>query len=119
MYKPTWSYNKIRINRFSDTWNVWVPFPSNSIDETFLNFVHSKGSLRQSRYRDYKKADKGGYIFTSYNIYLDEDVKNIERRFDTLLTLVGDVGGVFKGLTIICSIFLYQWQTYNHDLKLA
>ena len=109
MYKPTWSYNKVRINRFSDTWNVWVPFPTNYVDEEFLNFVHSKSSLRPSHYNDYEKANEDGYIFTSYNIYLDEDVRNIERRYDTLLMLISEVGGISKGLTIICTILLYQW----------
>ena len=79
MYKPTWSYNKVRINRFSDTWNIWVPFPNNNRDETFLNFVHSKENLRPSLYRDYTRAKtlEDEYIFTSFSIYLDEDVRII------------------------------------------
>ena len=38
-YNPTWSHNKIRINMFTDTWNVWVPLPNNQIEESFLDFL--------------------------------------------------------------------------------
>ena len=102
----------MRINHFSDTWNVWVPFPSNTIDETFLNFVQSQDKLRPSKYSDYASEE---YILTSYDIYLDEDIRHIARGFDTFLTLISDVGGISRGLTIIFSILLFQWQTYNHD----
>ena len=59
------------------------------------------------------------FIFTSIDIVLDEDVTKSERRFDTILNLISDVGGVFKGLTIIFGILLFQWQQHNHDRNLA
>ena len=111
----------MRLNHFSDTWNVWVPFPSNTYDATFLNFVHSKGILRPSKHNNYAEAAAGvgNYTFMSYNVYLDEDIRHIERRFDTFLTLVSDVGGISRGLTLIFGLVLLQWRTYNRDSNLS
>ena len=115
-YNPTWSHNKIRINMFTDTWNVWVPLPNNQIEESFLDFLPGQ-DLIPSFWRNYD--EQSIYLFTSHDIYLDANILHIERRQDTLLTLISDVGGVYKGLTIIGSLFLFSWQTYNRDRKLA
>lgn len=43
----------------------------------------------------------------------------MERRYDTMLNLISQIGGIYKGLTIFGLIFLYHWQRYNHDQQLA
>lgn len=43
----------------------------------------------------------------------------VERHFDSLLTLIYEVGGIYKGLSLIGSLLLFHWQKYNHDSKLA
>jgi len=50
---------------------------------------------------------------------LDGDVTRAERRFETILNLISEVGGIFKGLTILFGVLLYSWQSYKHDQNLA
>lgn len=37
-YNPTWSLSKVQINRFTDTWNVMMPFAISDVESDFVHF---------------------------------------------------------------------------------
>ena len=45
----------------------------------------------------------------TYDFYLDRDANIIERHTDSFITLIQQVGGIYKGLSIIGHILLYYW----------
>ena len=115
---PTWGHNKIRINKLIDDYPDWIWFPlpiSRSREITFYKLMHTEDQHRSS-WNDY---DKGFYKFASYEIYLDVNVNYIERRHDTILHLVAEVGSIKTGLMLIFGLVLSRWQGHQHDQKLA
>ena len=117
-YTPSWGHNQIRINKFSDsdTNRIWLPFPSTGRKEhTFYSTLHNEDQHR-SAWNDF---ENGRYKFSSYEIFLDHDINYIERRYDTLLNLVSEIGSVKTGLMLIFGLTLSSWQKYKHDQKLA
>ena len=61
----------------------------------------------------------GLFMFTSIDIVLDGDMTETGRQFDTLLTVISDCGGVYKGLTIIFASLLFFYSKYKYDSNLA
>jgi len=117
-YTPTWGHNRIRINRLSDpdTNRIWFPFPSSrSEDQTFLGLLHNEDQHR-SAWKDY---ENGRYKFSSYEIFLDVNINHIERRYETVINLISEIGSIKTGLMLIFGLALSSWQRHNHDSKLA
>ena len=43
MYTPTWGNNKVRLNKFSDSNSIWMPFPISMGEyETFIDLLHNE-----------------------------------------------------------------------------
>ena len=106
MYTPTWGHNKVRVNRFTDTGSVWVPFPSGAHKElTFLSMLHNEDTHRSS----WSDFEAHRYKFTSYEIFVDLNINQITRRYDTLLTLISEIGSIKTGLMLIFGLLLSSW----------
>ena len=116
MYTPTWGHNKVRINKFNDSRSIWMPFPKDGLDDvTFLTMQHNE-NMHRSSWSDYE----GNFFkFTSYEIFVDLDINQIERRYDTILNLISEFGSIKTGLMLIFSLLLSSWQKHSHDHKLA
>lgn len=116
MYTPTWGHNKLRVNKFTDSRSVWVPFPTGSQDAvTFFSMQHNE-DMHRSAWMDY---ETGRYKFTSYEIFVDLNINQIERSYDTLLNLISEIGSIKTGLMLIFGLLLSSWQRYSHDHTLA
>ena len=84
-YTPSWGHNNMRINKFSDSGNIWNPFPIPSQEqETFINLLHNENQHR-SNWNDIDNL----YKFSSYEIFLDVDINYISRRYDTVINFIG------------------------------
>ena len=93
-----------------------MPLPFGHLQpETFLSMLHNEDSHR-SGWTDY---EGGRFKFSSYELFVDVNVNEIERQYDTLLTLISEIGSIKVGLMLIFGILLQSWQRYSHDHKLA
>lgn len=77
--------------------------------------MHNEDQHR-SIWNDY---EKGLYKFASYEIFLDVNVNHIERRYDTILNLVSEVGSIKTGFMLIFGLVLASWQRHKHDERIA
>ena len=42
-YTPTFGHNRVRINKFTDSGSIWMPFPTKSSEDvTFLSLLHNE-----------------------------------------------------------------------------
>ena len=64
--------------------------------------------MKPSIWRNYDD-DPDMYRFSSYDIFLDQNILNIERRFFTLMDLIVEIGGLSRGLVIIAGLILLAW----------
>ena len=100
--------SKLRMTSFMDSWTDLVTSftPNNSKERTFLSL--------SGKEEHYKTTSSSGPRMT-YDFYLDRDANIVERHTDSFITLIQQVGGIYKGLSIIGHILLFYWQTYIHN----
>ena len=60
----------------------------------------------RSIWNDY---EGGLYKFASYEIFLDNNMNSISRKYETMLTLIGETGSIHTGLMLIFGIILSRW----------
>ena len=61
----------------------------------------------------------GSFLFTSIDIVLDGDLTETGRQFDTMLTVISDCGGVYKGLSIIFGSLMFFYSKHKYNVNLA
>ena len=106
-FTPTWGHSEIRINKFKESKNIWVPLPwyhDHDQDKTFLTLNHSE-TMHDSFFIQLEKQ----YNFASYALFLEANIDYHERHFETILDLVKTSGAISHGLMIIFGNLLYRW----------
>ena len=54
----------------------------------------------------------GKYKYYSFHPQLDKDLKKVNRKTKSLLDLLGDVGGFFRGTKILVELLVSSYNTY-------
>ena len=53
--------------------------------------------------------ESGRYKFSSYEIFLDQDVNYIDRKYATIMTLVKEIGAIEHGFMFIFGLIISKW----------
>ena len=83
--------------------------------ETFYSIV-SDDVQQQSLCYEY---DGGCFKFSSFDISVDENINHITRKYDTILSVVKDIGSIKVGAIFLLSLFTFFPMKYARDKALA
>ena len=82
--------------------------------ETFYSIESEK--IYQSLCHDY---EGGCFKFSSFNIFVDENIIHITRKYDTVMNIVKEIGSFKAGAIFVVSLLTSWYTTYSRDKVLA
>ena len=92
-----------------------MPLPEfNKETETFYS-IESE-TIYQSLCHDY---EGGCYKFSSFNLFVDENIIHITRKYDTIMSIVKDIGSYKAGVVFVFTLLTSWYTTYSRDKALA
>ena len=83
--------------------------------ETFYSLLNNE-IQHNSLCNDY---ENGCYKFSSYAIFLDMHINHINRKYDTIMSLVSEIGAIKTGAMLLLSFFISRHTSYVRDKELA
>ena len=92
-------------------------FAPNKKTETFYSFESNlENNQQQSLCHDY---DSGCFKFSSFDINIDENIIHITRKYDTIMSIVKEIGAIKVGAVFVLSIFTASYTKYTRDRAVA
>ena len=108
---PNWVNSKVQINELEDESQVFqVGF---SQDYTFHDYSHFLPQPSSWNKFPTKEDPSRRYKFTSLEVNMSLDKLVVNRESYSLLDWLGDLGGLFDALRIICLVLIYPVSTFS------